>query len=133
MRYGFVEEAHRIIVGLLDAATHFGGRLPELFCGFDRGQYAEPVVYPASCSPQAWAAAAPFLLLRSMLRIDPSVPTGELWIAPAIPPEFGDVHLVNVPFAGTRVSLDVVDDDTTLTGLPDRITLHTAARGASRA
>lgn len=133
MRYGFVEEAHRVIVGLLDAATHFGGRLPELFCGFDRGQYAEPVVYPASCSPQAWAAAAPFLLLRSMLRLDPSVPTGELWLAPAIPPEFGDVHLVNVPFAGTRVSLDFGGDDTSVTGLPDHITLHTAPRGPSRA
>lgn len=133
LRYGFVGPAHRIIVGLLDAATHFGGRLPELFCGFDRGQYAEPVVYPASCSPQAWAAAAPFLLLRSMLRLDPSVPTGELWLAPAIPPEFGDVHLVNVPFAGARVSLDVSGDDTSVTGLPDHITLHTTPRGASRA
>ncbi|MEF3405422.1 amylo-alpha-1,6-glucosidase [Agromyces sp. CCNWLW203] len=135
MRYGFVEQAHRIIVGLLDAATHFDGRLPELFCGFDREQYAEPVVYPASCSPQAWAAASPFLLLRSMLRMDPSVPTGELWLSPAIPHEFGEVHLMNVPFAGARVSLDVGDDGdgTSVTGLPDHITLHTVPRGASRA
>lgn len=133
MRYGFVEQAHRIIVGLLDAAAHFGGRLPELFCGFDREQYAEPVVYPASCSPQAWAAAAPFLLLRSMLRLDPSVPTGELWLAPAIPPEFGAIRLVNVPFAGARVSLDIGVDHTSVTGLPEHITLHTAPRGASRA
>ena len=36
MRYGFVAEAQRVATGLLDAADAFGGRLPELFCGFDR-------------------------------------------------------------------------------------------------
>ena len=31
---------------LLDAAAAFGGRLPELFCGFDREEFAPPVPYP---------------------------------------------------------------------------------------
>ena len=48
MRYGFVEEAQRIADALLQAAAHFGGRLPELFCGFDRSEYPEPVPYPTS-------------------------------------------------------------------------------------
>jgi hypothetical protein len=34
MRYGFVQEAQRVAEALLEAAQHFGGRLPELFCGF---------------------------------------------------------------------------------------------------
>ena len=38
-RYGYWEEAQRVAVGLLDAAAHFGGRLPELFCGFDRAEF----------------------------------------------------------------------------------------------
>jgi glycogen debranching enzyme len=130
MRYGFVDEANRIIIGLFDAATQFGGRLPELFCGFDRHQYAEPVGYPASCSPQAWAAATPFLLLRSLLRFEPSVPTGELWLAPVPPPQFGDIHVRNVPFAGARVSLDVARERTTVSGLPDGLTLHRSPRAA---
>ena len=130
MRYGFVEEANRVIVGLFDAATHFGGRLPELFCGFDRDQYEEPVVYPASCSPQAWAAATPFLLLRTLLRFEPSVPTGELWLAPAPPLEFGDIHMRNVPFAGGRVSLDVGKAGTSVSGLPQYLTLHRSPRWA---
>ena len=59
MRYGYVEHAQRIATGLLDAAARFGGRLPELFCGFDRTEFDTPVPYPTSCSPQAWAAASP--------------------------------------------------------------------------
>jgi len=124
MRYGFTEAAQRIVVGMFEAANHFGGRLPELFCGFDRGQYSEPVVYPASCSPQAWAAATPFSLLRTLLRLDPSVPTGEVFLAPAPPPQFGDIHLRNVPFAGSRISVDVGRDDATVTGLPAGLTLR---------
>ncbi|KQZ85585.1 amylo-alpha-1,6-glucosidase [Microbacterium sp. Root166] len=133
MRYGFVEEAQRITVGLFEAANRYGGRLPELFCGFDQEEYPEPVVYPASCSPQAWAAAAPLSLLRTVLRFDPSVPSGEVWVAPALPPEFGDVHLRNVPFAGSRVSVDVAGDTTTIEGLPDHLTLHHEPRGARTA
>ncbi|WP_448811131.1 amylo-alpha-1,6-glucosidase [Agromyces bauzanensis] len=130
-RYGFLDEAQRLVVGQFEAANHFGGRLPELFCGFDREEYPEPVLYPASCSPQAWAAAAPFLLLRSVLRFEPSVPTGELWLAPAPPPEFGDIHLRNVPFAGARISLDVARDGTTVSGLPERITVHRSPLAAT--
>ncbi|HEY3240684.1 MAG TPA: glycogen debranching N-terminal domain-containing protein, partial [Acidimicrobiia bacterium] len=58
MRYGFVEEAHRVMEGLIAAAPFFDNRLPELFAGLDRGQFPFPVSYPTSCSPQAWAAAA---------------------------------------------------------------------------
>jgi glycogen debranching enzyme len=131
MRYGFLEEAQRVIAGQFDAASHFGGRLPELFCGFGRHEYPEPVQYPASCSPQAWAAASPFLLLRTLLRFEPSVPTGELWLAPAPPPEFGDIHLRNVPFAGARISLDVAREGTSISGLPQHITLHRSPRGVT--
>lgn len=131
MRYGFVEEAQRIAVGLFEAANRYGGRLPELFCGFDQEEYPEPVVYPASCSPQAWAAATPLSLLRTVLRFDPSVPTGEVWMAPALPPEFGDIHLRNVPLAGHRISVDVGTRGTSVAGLPAHLTLHQKPLGAN--
>jgi glycogen debranching enzyme len=133
MRYGFVEEAQRIAVGLFEAANRYGGRLPELFCGFDQDEYPQPVVYPASCSPQAWAAAAPLSLLRTILRFDPSVPTGEMWIAPALPPEFGDIHVRNIPFAGSRISVDVSAGEASITGLPSHLTVHHTPLGASTA
>lgn len=124
MRYGFVEEANRIVSALFEAATHFGGRLPELFCGFDRERYSEPVAYPASCSPQAWAAATPLSLLRTTLRFDPSLPTGDVWVAPTSGAHFGDIHLRNVPFAGSRISMDTSRAGTSIMGLPAGITLH---------
>jgi hypothetical protein len=105
--------------------------LPELFCGFDQEEYPEPVVYPASCSPQAWAAAAPLSLLRTVLRFDPSVPTGEVWVAPALPPEFGDVHLRNVPFAGSRISVDVSRGTASVAGLPAHLSLRHEPLGAA--
>jgi glycogen debranching enzyme len=55
-------EAARIADGLLAAASYTGGRLPEVMTGLDREPGSGPVPYPHSCSPQAWAAAAPLLL-----------------------------------------------------------------------
>lgn len=80
MAYGFVEESCRLIDGVLDAAVANGGRLPELYAGLDRLELPVPVAYPTSCSPQAWASAAPLLMLRTLLRFEPRL----------------DLHLVNL-------------------------------------
>jgi glycogen debranching enzyme len=69
--YGFSEEALTVANGLLAAAKVWDGRLPELFSGLDREDVGTPVPVPTSCSPQAWAAATPFLLLRIMLGLEP--------------------------------------------------------------
>jgi glycogen debranching enzyme len=128
MRYGFVREAQQVAVGILEAAEYFGGRLPELFCGFDRDEFNEPVPYPTSCSPQAWASAAPFHLLRTMLRFDPSVPVGKLWCDPAIPARFLPLRIESLHVAGARVSLDVRDDGWSLDGLGEILTLVRSGR-----
>jgi hypothetical protein len=45
MRYGFTEAAQDLALGLLDASTAFGGRLPELFAGYTRDEFpVAPVV-----------------------------------------------------------------------------------------
>jgi glycogen debranching enzyme len=121
MRYGFVEHAQRVATAIFDTAAAFGGRLPELLCGFDRDEFPAPVPYPASCSPQAWAAASPIHLLRVLLRVDPWIPRGRVWIAPALPPQLGRLRLTNVPLAGARVSLTVDDGKTEIDGLPDGV------------
>jgi glycogen debranching enzyme len=124
MRYGFVTEAQRIACGLFDAADVFGGRLPELFCGFDRSEYPRPVPFPTSCSPQAWAAAAPLQLMRSLLRFDPWVPHGRAWLAPAFPPGFPDFTLHNLPLAGARLSMEFAGGEVVdLHGVPDELEL----------
>ncbi len=85
MRYGYVREAQRVIMAVLDAAVAQGGRLPELFSGLERMELPMVVAYPTSCSPQAWAAASPLLMLRTLLRLDPWVPRGKVWLHPALP------------------------------------------------
>jgi len=118
MRYGFSAEAHAITLGLLRVAEAFGGRLPELLCGFDRDDFHLPVRYPTSCSPQAWASATPFWLLRTtLLRLDPAVPDGVLWLAPCIPDEIGPLSIDNVPLAGERLTIDVNRGDGRVRGL----------------
>jgi glycogen debranching enzyme len=119
MRYGFVAEAQRLAGALFDAAEHFEGRLPELFCGFDREEYTEPIPYPTSCSPQAWAAAAPVHLVRTLLRFEPCVPERRVRLAPAWPAEFGTLELAHVQLAGSRLSLSLEGDHVDLQGMPD--------------
>jgi glycogen debranching enzyme len=69
-RYGYDEEAATISFGILEAAQYFLGRLPETFAGYPRELTEYPVEYPTACSPQAWATAAPLLLLRVLLGLE---------------------------------------------------------------
>ncbi|HEX6870330.1 MAG TPA: glycogen debranching N-terminal domain-containing protein [Micromonosporaceae bacterium] len=71
-RYGRRQEANRLVVALMEAASHFSFRLPEAFAGYARADTGVPVEYPTACSPQAWAAGAPLLLLRLMLGLEPT-------------------------------------------------------------
>ncbi|MBA2607477.1 MAG: amylo-alpha-1,6-glucosidase, partial [Actinobacteria bacterium] len=92
IRYGFVDEAHMVMNGILDAAAMEGGRLPELFAGLDRADFPGVVPYPTSCSPQAWAAATPLAFLRSILRLDPWVPHGQIWMSPDLLPNMTELR-----------------------------------------
>ena len=67
-RYGLGPQVKQLFTGLFDAATAMADyRLPELFCGFERGQGQAPIAYPVACSPQAWSCIAPFALLHAAL------------------------------------------------------------------
>lgn len=67
-RYGFRREAARIWEGLFAASTYMDlRRMPELFCGFPRQTGTGPVFYPVACAPQAWATAAPLMMLQACL------------------------------------------------------------------
>lgn len=116
---GALELATRLGEGLLDAADAFGGRLPELFCGFPRSEFPVPVPYPTSCSPQAWASAAPLLLVRSFLGLDPDVPHRTLTVLPHLPQRWGRVELTDLRLGGTVVDLVVSGDRVTASNLPD--------------
>jgi glycogen debranching enzyme len=110
MRYGLIEEAHRVMEGIVSSAAYFGNRLPELFGGFSKAEYAFPVAYPTSCSPQAWAAASPLLLLRSMLRFEPDTRNARVHLAPAVPTWIGRFHLEHIPLMGGHLAVEVDGD-----------------------
>jgi glycogen debranching enzyme len=116
MRYEFVDEALRVIEGLLGAAEAGGGRLPELFAGFSRSEFSTPAAYPTSCSPQAWAAATPHLILRLLLRLAPGASHHRLWIAPALPPSVGRLRVEGIDVAGQKLTIDVEEDRCEISG-----------------
>jgi glycogen debranching enzyme len=118
VRYGFVQEAQRVSAAMLEAAQHFGGRLPELFCGFDKEEFPEPVPYPTSCSPQAWAAATPVHLIRTLLRFDPQLPRDELWVDPVLPPAFLPLRVEGVALGDARIDLVITADGAVVEGAP---------------
>ncbi len=111
VRYGYVTQAHQVISGLLDVATHYGGRLPELFGGLSREDLPTPLAYPTSCSPQAWAAASPLLMLRILLRFDPWVPFGRLWLSPDLPENISFVEVEGIPLGNQRLSISFSKTD----------------------
>ncbi len=121
VRYGFVDEAHQVIGGLLRAATSFNHRLPELFGGLSSDEVPFPVPYPSSCSPQAWSAASPLLFLRSILRLEPWVPHGKVWLAPVLPPWMKRLRIERIPLGGHRVTVEADGTGVHIEGLPSTI------------
>ena len=119
-RYGYREEAARVAMGMLEAATYFKGRLPEAFAGYPRQLTEFPVEYPTACSPQAWASGAPLLLLRAILGLEPI--GDHLLVDPAIPSMLGQLELLDIPgrwgridaFGRGRVNIPAVGDSAPL-------------------
>jgi glycogen debranching enzyme len=94
-QYGYHEEAARVAMGILEAATYFRDRLPEAFAGFPRDLTQFPVQYPTACSPQAWATGAPLLLLRVLLGLDP---VGDrLVVDPHLPEQVAWLQILDIP------------------------------------
>lgn len=132
MRYrhvpGAVQLAEQLAAGLLDAADAFGGRLPELYCGFPRTEFSSPVPYPTSCSPQAWASAAPLLLVRAFLGLDPHVPKRQIEVSPALPQDWGRLALTDLRLGNVVVNIDAYGHDVKVSGVPDDWDVVTAPR-----
>jgi glycogen debranching enzyme len=105
---GFGAQASEVITAMISAGLRFpGNRLPELFCGFtrDRRFNSSPVGYIISCSPQAWAAAAPFLFLQTLLDLQPQ-PDGSITINPVGSQLFRRYNIRQMRVGDSRVSFE---------------------------
>jgi glycogen debranching enzyme len=105
--YGLQKSAAQVLTGLYDASRQFRHqRLPELFCGLARSQSELVVSYPVSCSPQAWASGAFFLLLRACLGIYPDAPRKMLKIVnPQLPSWLSELTIEGLCIGSTRLTL----------------------------
>jgi len=95
-RYGFRKEAADIISGIFEASIVFRYRLPEAFAGYERARTRFPVQYTTACIPQAWAAGAPMLGIRTLLGLEPK---GEVLTSAAdavVPPWMGTLSVEGI-------------------------------------
>jgi glycogen debranching enzyme len=106
-RYGFQREMLEVAEAMFDVASgEADSRLPELYCGFSREEHSTPVAYPVACSPQAWAAAAPFSLVQSMLGISGRAPDNMLTVfEPCLPAWLDSVEIGGLRIGDSQVSL----------------------------
>jgi len=101
-RYGHREQASHLALMLIQAAEAFEYRLPEVFAGFAREETGDPVEYPTASRPQAWAAGAPLLALRTALGLD--VVDGARRIEPHLSRGWGRVRLENIAVGAKEAS-----------------------------
>ncbi len=106
-RYGMKDRSVAIATALYEASLFTDiHRLPELYCGFERGRSGEgPTLYPVACSPQAWASASAFYVMKACLGLSfrPEEPRIR-FLHPVLPPFLDEVRLVDL-----RVGDAVVD------------------------
>jgi glycogen debranching enzyme len=71
-----------------------------------RSGAAQPVLYPVSCSPQAWASGALFMMLQGALGLFADAPANTLRIRnPVLPAYLGELTITNLAVGSSRVSL----------------------------
>ncbi len=106
-RYGFARSTNRVATAIFDAAIQADYlRLPELFCGFTRRTPNRPVSYPVACSPQAWAAGSPFLMLQAMLGLSAQAHLNLVTVnKPHLPTWLNTVEVRNLSVGDSRISL----------------------------
>ena len=107
-RYGHSDLAKRVLTAtMFDAAAHMElRRLPELFCGMRRRRDKGPILYPVACSPQAWAAAAPFAMLQACLGLEvDATQRVARFRYPRLPESLLTLHVHGMPIGDARVDL----------------------------
>jgi len=99
------------------------------------------VSYPVSCSPQAWASGAFFLILRACLGLYPDAPGRSLRIVnPQLPAFLGEVTLQGLRIGNSRLTLHFTRTGegcfasvTETQGEPISIRIEVGAQGSARA
>lgn len=116
-RYGNKEPAALAFRSLFDvAASDVNYRLSELFSGLTRQEGdRKPLRFATACSPQAWACAVPFGLLRALLGLEFSSLEKRIFLKkPTLPTGLDWLELKGLEFAGGTVDLTLRREDGTV-------------------
>jgi hypothetical protein len=116
---GFGAAALDLAYGLLDAAAHFQHRLPELYGGEQRTPDASPLVFPAACRPQGWAAASGMALVSALLGLRADARRHTLRVRPIAEAPWASWGVRGLRVAGHSFDVRVDDGKVTVTGLPE--------------
>ncbi|MFA6988652.1 MAG: amylo-alpha-1,6-glucosidase [Candidatus Gastranaerophilaceae bacterium] len=102
----------KIAANLIEAAKKFGGRIPELYAGFEKKDGDKDIQsYPEGCSPQAWSAASLPYGIISSLGLKPDIKNKTLIFEnPEIPDNMEEIAIENLNYAGKKISLLVKKD-----------------------
>lgn len=92
--YGYRDEAALIAAGVLEAGAHLRNRLPEAIAGYSRAVTRFPVEFPTACSPQAWAAGATLLFIRTLMGLE--LDDRRLRVDPILPAQVGHIDVVGI-------------------------------------
>jgi glycogen debranching enzyme len=105
--YGLKDGVLKVLTGLFEASAFLDlHRLPELFCGFGRRPGEGPTLYPVACAPQAWSAAAVFLLVQASLGLSVQGPEGQVCFhQPVLPPSLRELEVRNLRVGGAALDL----------------------------
>jgi glycogen debranching enzyme len=111
-KYGRNDGIRLMFDGLMRATTYMDHRrIPELFCGFRRRPGRGPTLYPAACSPQAWAAGAPFFMLQAMLGLEFDCSGRRIILVnPCLPTSAGHLTVRNLTLGDDSVDLSLRQD-----------------------
>lgn len=104
---GHENEAGALLEGLLGAAAHFEGRLPEMYAGEQRALGCPPVPHPAACRPAAVSAAGAVHAVFALAGVRPDVPGGRVLVRPASTAPLGELQLTGLRVAGEPFSVRV--------------------------
>jgi glycogen debranching enzyme len=111
-RYGFRKDAADVIAGIFESSLAFQYRLPEVFAGYERVKTRFPVQYPTACLPQAWAAGAPMLGIRTLLGLEPKGDVLTSASTPVLPKWMGTLSVEGIPGRWGRTNVVAKGDDT---------------------
>ena len=121
-RYGERAGVLKVMTDLFEASKTFGGRMPELLCGFEREKDEPPIAYPVACMPQAWAAGSVFMMISACLGLTIDALHRKVrLVRPRLPPGVERLRVEGLDIAGASIDIEVrrLGELTAVTTTPD--------------